>query len=188
MALFRRRKARTEAGAAVSDRHASRADLDQLREFASSRTGVEAFVEPQTSVTQTTLLLVASDGEWTRRRVESPVAAAAFARKLGIPCYDTNRVGYPQRMRDYNVQRANAAPAGTVAASTRRHSPQQLAAIMTLESIAKVDPLPNDPSRDDLVRLWRRARSAAHPDRRAGDRTQWDKVEDSARALGLDSD
>lgn len=188
MALFRRRKARTEAGAAVSDRLASRADLDQLRDFASSRTGVEAFVEPQTSVTQTTLLLVAADGEWTRRRVESPASAAALARKLGIPCYDTNRVGYPRRMREYNVRRAQSASAGSTSVPARRYSPQELAAIMTLESIASVDPLPDDPDRDALIRLWKRARSMAHPDRRNGDRGQWDQVEKSAHTLGLDSD
>lgn len=32
---------------------------------------------------------------------------------------------------------------------------------------------------------WRRARAANHPDRRDGDRTLWDKVEQAAAALGL---
>ena len=96
MGLFSRRHG-TKGG-----RKATKDDLAQLREWSAERSGVEAFVEPQTSVTQTTLLLVAGDGEFTRRRVESPQAAAEFARKVGIPVYDTNRVGYPQRMRDYN--------------------------------------------------------------------------------------
>ena len=73
-----------------------------LTQFVRSRRGVEAFVEPKTSVTQTTILLVASDGEWTRRVVPSPEWAHAFAESLQIPGYDAAVVGYPQRMRDYN--------------------------------------------------------------------------------------
>ena len=73
-----------------------------LTQFARTRRGVEAFVEPQTAVTQTTLLLVAYDGEWTRRKVPSPQWAHAFAEHLQIPGYDAAVVGYPQRMRDYN--------------------------------------------------------------------------------------
>ena len=73
-----------------------------LTEFARSRRGVEAFVEPQTSVTQTTILLVAWDGEWTRRVVPSPDWARKFAQSLQLPSYDAAVVGYPQRMRDYN--------------------------------------------------------------------------------------
>jgi hypothetical protein len=73
-----------------------------LTEFARTRRGVEAFVEPKTTVTQTTILLVAFDGEWTRRAVPSPEWAHAFAEHLQIPGYDAAVVGYPQRMRDYN--------------------------------------------------------------------------------------
>ena len=43
-----------------------------LREWTRSHAGVEAFVEPRTAVTETTVLLVAADGEWTRRRVAGP--------------------------------------------------------------------------------------------------------------------
>jgi hypothetical protein len=73
-----------------------------LTEFVQSRRGVEAYVEPQTIVTQTTMLLVAWDGEWTRRRVPSPQWAYSFAEHHQIPGYDALVVGYPQRMRDYN--------------------------------------------------------------------------------------
>jgi len=73
-----------------------------LREFASSRIGVEGFVEPRTAVTDVTLLLVAKDGEWTRRRVPSVQWAHDFANRHGIPSYDAAVVGYPQRMREYN--------------------------------------------------------------------------------------
>ena len=75
-----------------------------LTEFVRSRRGVEAFVEPKTSVTQVTLLLVAYDGEWTRRVVPSPEWAHAFAEHLQIPGYDAAVVGYPKRMRDYNTR------------------------------------------------------------------------------------
>ena len=56
---------------------------------------------------------------------------------------------------------------------------------MTLESIAGVDPLETNPSFDELMRVYRKARKQAHPDRLDGDRIKWDKVEDAARALGL---
>lgn len=98
----RRRKNRTSAGAAVSDRESSRVDHEHLDEFIATRTGVEGFVEPQTTVTSTTLLLVAKDGEWTRRRVPSAQWAHEYTNGLGVPTYDAGVVGYPQRMRDYN--------------------------------------------------------------------------------------
>ena len=66
--------------------------------------GVEAFVEPRTTVTQTTVVLVAHDGEWTRRRVENEAAAFDFGKRTGIPVYEVTKVGYPQRMRDYTAR------------------------------------------------------------------------------------
>lgn len=187
MGLFRRKKnARTEGGAVVSDRDATKADMQQLREFTATRKGVEAFVEPKTSVTQTTMLLVASDGEWTRRRVDSPQAAAALAKKLEIPCYDANRVGYPQRMRDYNLRTSQNQRTKTATQPVKTtQSPKEMAAIMTLESIAGADPLPDNADKDDLMRLYKVARSKAHPDRLGGERTKWDTVEEAARTLGL---
>jgi hypothetical protein len=79
-----------------------RAALEHLAEFVRSRRGVEGFIEPQTTVTETTLLLVAHDGEWTRRRIASPEAARRLAHQLSMPIYDVKLMGYPQRMRDYN--------------------------------------------------------------------------------------
>jgi len=76
-----------------------------LEEFARTRTEVEAFIEPATTVTPTTLLLVAKDGEWTRRPVPDVKTAQEFARKIGIPVYDVNLSGYPSSMREYNARR-----------------------------------------------------------------------------------
>ncbi|HZI97016.1 MAG TPA: oxidoreductase [Actinomycetales bacterium] len=76
-----------------------------LEDFVRTRSGVEAYVEPSTTVTPTTLLLIAKDGEWTRRPVPDPAKAGEFARRLSIPVYDVNLTGYPQRMRDYNARR-----------------------------------------------------------------------------------
>ncbi|MGH3357345.1 MAG: hypothetical protein ACRDO7_00990 [Nocardioidaceae bacterium] len=111
MAWFRRRRSRskTASGAAVSDRESTKVDREHLNEFVTTRDGVEGFVEPKTTVTQTTLLLVAKDGEWTRRRVPSPEWAHKFANELQVPSYDAAVVGYPQRMRDYNHRQKLAA-------------------------------------------------------------------------------
>jgi hypothetical protein len=79
--------------------------VSHLEEFVRSRRGVEGFIEPRTTVTETTLLLIAHDGEWTRRRMPSPEAARQFGHKLSVPIYDVALVGYPKRMRDYNERR-----------------------------------------------------------------------------------
>ena len=57
-----------------------------------------------------TLLLVAHDGEWTRRRVPSVGWAHEFANRNGIPSYDAAVVGYPDRMRAYNRRKAQGDP------------------------------------------------------------------------------
>ena len=102
--LRRRRRGRDggAAGPATMDRAAKSVDRAHLEEFVRTRRGVEGFVEPRTMVTETTLLLVAVDGEWTRRRVPSAQWAHGWANKLGVPTYDAAVVGVPQRMRDWN--------------------------------------------------------------------------------------
>jgi hypothetical protein len=96
---------RTRGGKVASmDREATAADLDALREFARTRQGVEFYVEPETMVTDTTAVAVAADGEWTRRRVGSPRVIRQVAKQLGLPVYDVQIVGYPDRMRAYNAR------------------------------------------------------------------------------------
>ena len=76
-----------------------------LRSFVESRLGVEAYVEPATSVTPTTIVLIAWDGEWTRRAVASPKDGFEISHKLGVPVYDVNQTGYPNRMREWSKRR-----------------------------------------------------------------------------------
>ena len=83
-------------------RASDKVDESHLHEFVTARRGVEGFVEPRTAVSDVTLLLVAHDGEWTRRRVPSINWAHDFANKHQVPSYDAAVVGIPQRMRDYN--------------------------------------------------------------------------------------
>lgn len=103
MGWFSRR--RSGSGRPGTLREADARDLAHLRAFAESRQGVEAYLEPRTTVTEATLLLVAADGEWTRRRVPGPDAAERFARDRAIPLYDPVSVGYPQRMREWTARR-----------------------------------------------------------------------------------
>jgi hypothetical protein len=105
--LFRRTG--RAAGGGGTDGRRLREDEAHLARFAGSRQGVEAFVEPRTAVTETTVVLVAADGEWTRRRVPGPQAAHQLAHRLGIPAYDATVVGYPQRMRDWSARIAGQA-------------------------------------------------------------------------------
>jgi hypothetical protein len=81
-------------------------DARYLKEFIASRDGVEAYVEPRTTVTDPTVVLVAVDGEWTRRRVPSPEWAHDFARREHIASYDAMASGYPPRMREWNRRRS----------------------------------------------------------------------------------
>ncbi len=97
MGLLRRRKS-----APGTLRAADSADAAYLKDWIARRQGIEGFVEPRTAVSDTTLLLVAIDGEWTRRRVPSVDWAHNFANKNGIPSYDAAVVGYPDRMRAWN--------------------------------------------------------------------------------------
>lgn len=108
MKLFRRR---SRPGTV---RQADRADVEHLEAFARAHTGVEAFIEPPTAVSTTTVVFVANTGEWTRRRVQDARAAHELANRLGVPSYDAAVVGYPQRMREWNARRkqGDQAPSG----------------------------------------------------------------------------
>jgi hypothetical protein len=109
MGLFRRRRAGA-ASPAARRKEESSAVAAHLAEFVRSRPGVEAYVEPQTTVTPPTVVLIADTGEWTRRRVPDPAVVRGLARDLNVPVYDVQLTGYPQRMRDWNArQKASGA-------------------------------------------------------------------------------
>lgn len=92
--------------ASPSTSAASREATSELERFVRSRIGVEAFLEPKTTIYSTTVLLIADDGEYLRRPVKDRGQAAALCKDLNIPLYDARKVGYPKRMRDYEQGRA----------------------------------------------------------------------------------
>jgi len=113
MGLFDRLRGRRAGGGGASgggnrrgtlDRPSGSADLSHLEQFVATRRGVEGYVEPRTAVTETTILLVAADGEWTRRRIDGPETARKLSRDLAVPVYDAQVTGYPQRMRDWSAR------------------------------------------------------------------------------------
>jgi hypothetical protein len=108
MGLFDRlRGAAGSARRGTLDRAAERDDLAHLEQFVATRRGVEGYVEPRTAVTETTIVLVAGDGEWTRRRIAGPRMARRLQQDLGIPVYDAQVTGYPQRMRDWSSRQTS---------------------------------------------------------------------------------
>ena len=110
MGLFDRLRGRGRPSAGTAsrrgtlDRGSGKADLAHLEQFVASRRGVEGYVEPRTAVTETTIVLVAADGEWTRRRIDGPEVARRLSRDLNIPVYDAQVTGYPQRMREWSAR------------------------------------------------------------------------------------
>ncbi|MDQ1287953.1 MAG: hypothetical protein QG622_1518 [Actinomycetota bacterium] len=114
MGLFRRRRPRPPDGGA--SRAQRREEVDEARrhleDFVRTRVGVEAYLEPATMFIPPTVLLVATSGEWTRRRIVNPGIVRRLAEGLRVPVYDVQLVGYPQRMRDWNakVKRGHVPP------------------------------------------------------------------------------
>jgi hypothetical protein len=108
MGLMDRLRGRGRGGASggarrgTLDRGSGKADVLHLEQFVATRRGVEGYVEPRTAVTETTIVLVAADGEWTRRRIDGPDVARRLSRELNIPVYDAQVTGYPQRMREWS--------------------------------------------------------------------------------------
>jgi hypothetical protein len=100
MGLFSR-KPKTQ-GAPANAKEAQSETIDHLTQFVKTHRGCEAFIEPPTRVTQTTMVIVADTGEWTRRRIPDQATARKVAAKLGVPAFDVNLSGYPSRMREWN--------------------------------------------------------------------------------------
>jgi hypothetical protein len=83
--------------------------LTELEAFVRERKGVEGFIEPLTSTSPTTLLLVDRDGDHLRGPVREPQDAAAFCEGFGIPVYDAQVIGYPRRMKEFEKNRRRRA-------------------------------------------------------------------------------
>jgi hypothetical protein len=79
-------------------------ELKELEAFAREHKGVEGYIEPRTATHPTTLLLVDRGGDNYRGEVLDPEDAVSFCERLGIPVYDAKVVGYPQRMRDFDLK------------------------------------------------------------------------------------
>ncbi|MGZ4517240.1 MAG: oxidoreductase [Mycobacteriaceae bacterium] len=102
MGILDRFKWRRAGGSA--GRGPDAADAEHLHAWAVQHHGVEAYVEPTTPMSGLTVVLVAHDGEWTRRRVEGEHGVRRLGKDLAIPVYDVQKVGYPQRMRDHDAR------------------------------------------------------------------------------------
>ncbi len=105
---WRGRRDRNSGSAANFSTSDRRSEVRQIQEhlaaFIRTRVGVEAFLEPPTRFSPPTVVLVARDGEWTRRRVPDLKMVRDLADDLALPVYDVNLVGYPARMRSWTTQ------------------------------------------------------------------------------------
>ena len=104
MGLFSRSPRRGDPTTPQSGREAKNETIVHLRAFVANHPGCEAYIEPPTRVTQTTMIVVAGTGEFTRRRVPDADAGSKLAKDLGIPAFDVNLSGYPSRMRTWVEQ------------------------------------------------------------------------------------
>jgi hypothetical protein len=97
--LSRLRRTDDDSTPTKLDREATGEDLAALEAFIVGRRGVELYLEPETTATDTTVVAIAHDGEWIRRRTGSPREAQRIAHRRAVPLYEAARVGYPERMR-----------------------------------------------------------------------------------------
>lgn len=99
---FRRRSKQTEGKS--TERERGDAVVDHLSDFVTTRRGVEAWMEEPTNFNKPSILLVAADGESTRRAIPSISFGYEFADTYNLPAYDAGVVPYPKRLRDYGLR------------------------------------------------------------------------------------
>lgn len=75
-------------------------DLHDLTDWANTHAGIDGFVEPETLVNEMSIVLVDVTGDFIRRPIGGPKGVDAIAKALGVPIYDVEETGYPQRMRE----------------------------------------------------------------------------------------
>ena len=76
------------------------ADCADLQNWVRGRAFVEAFVEPETLINEMSVVLVDEHGDFIRRPIGGPKGIDAVTREVGVPVYDVEETGYPQRMRE----------------------------------------------------------------------------------------
>lgn len=91
---------------AKSARATTHENIEYLTDFVHRRSGVRGFFEATTAREPAALILVADDGEWTRRTVADITQAQKVAQKLGIALFDVANTGYPREMREWNIKNA----------------------------------------------------------------------------------
>jgi hypothetical protein len=99
--LFDRFRRRGDDDKPSATRSPNAQAIAELKAFLSEKQGIEGFIEPQTSIYAMTLLLVAGDGEYLRRPVKHEKQAKKLCDDHGVPLYAVRKVGYPQRMKDF---------------------------------------------------------------------------------------
>ena len=100
MALFSRKN----KGGPLSKRRARKDTLAHLKDFAATREGVSAYFEAETPRDPSAIVLIALDGEWTRRKIPSFSDARTAAEELGISLFDVAATGYPRSMREWSMK------------------------------------------------------------------------------------
>jgi hypothetical protein len=72
---------------------------DDIVEFLNTHRGVEAYVEPKTVMSPTSVVLVDDVGEWRRFELREDAYLRRLAAERGLPIFDAALTGYPPRMR-----------------------------------------------------------------------------------------
>ncbi|HYU58051.1 MAG TPA: oxidoreductase [Actinomycetota bacterium] len=75
--------------------------VKSIEEFIATRVGVEAYLEPETPTNPLSVVFVAADGEWIRKRIPDAAWLSKVSKAARMPVYEVARVGYPRRMREY---------------------------------------------------------------------------------------
>ncbi|MDR6938885.1 oxidoreductase [Arcanobacterium hippocoleae] len=81
-------------------------NAEYFADFVRTRSGVRAFYEERTAHDAPAVLLVAHDGEWTRRTVADFPQAQKVAQRLEISLSKVAADGYPREMREWNIRNA----------------------------------------------------------------------------------
>ncbi len=86
----------------------NREAYEYFSDFISTRTGVAGYFESATVHESPALVVVAKDGEWTRRKVKHEDAAKKICEKLEIPFFTVASSGYPRAMREWNIKNSGS--------------------------------------------------------------------------------